>query len=367
MVCSGGVRGFGGFVSSVGSSPSGGSSVCSFAFLTFCFGFFIFSSGVFYSSSTCLRFCPFLLLLWLCLSWLFFGSFWSCVCFRLRSFGWHSRRCSFRRFASWPRSCCGPGVRSLRVSLYACIHCRSFPSGCGLSFCSSTSSSSLRGFLGYFCSSFLSYLSELVWEGRTALSDSDSRMASFLASGGSDFSFLPPRNSSYIARGELALGHAAPVNPSLLSLFEPQLKPSHHVGMSIREAAALEASVLSQSEALSHSMWVLSVLLAFMLLQNFAPEDSSPFNNLVTSLLKSLAHQASLTASHTAFLALKRWQFYLSHLPAYFSDISKRAMLSSCSMLQVLFRLVWYVSLVGRYSDVLDLAVPTVYGRHCLP
>ena len=164
---------------------------------------------------------------------------------------------------------------------------------------------------------------------RTALSDADSRLASFLASGRSDFSFLPPRNSSYVVRGEFALGQAAPVNPSLLSLFERQLKPSHHVGMSICEAAALGALVRSQSEALSRSMWVLSASLAFVRLQNFAPEDTSLFNTLVTSLSKSLAHQASLTASHTAFLALKRCEFYLSHLPAYFSEVNKCAMLSS--------------------------------------
>ena len=81
----------------------------------------------------------------------------------------------------------------------------------------------------------------------------------------------------------------------LLSLFEQQLKPSHLVGISIQEAAALEASVRSQSETLSYSMWILSGLLAFVRLQNFAPEDSSLFNTLVTSLSKSLAHQATLT------------------------------------------------------------------------
>ena len=164
---------------------------------------------------------------------------------------------------------------------------------------------------------------------RTTLSDADTPMASFLASGRGDFSFLPPRNSSYVVRGDFASGHAAPVNPSLLSLFERQLKPSHLVGMSIREAAALEASVRSQSETLSHSMWSLSGLLAFVRLQNFAPEDSSLFNTLVTSLSKSLAHQAFLTASHMVFLALKCRQFYLSHLPAYFSDVNKRLMLSA--------------------------------------
>ena len=103
----------------------------------------------------------------------------------------------------------------------------------------------------------------------------------------------------------------------------------HHVGLTIRKAAALEASLWSQSEALSHSMWVLSALLGFVRLQNFAPEDSSLFNTLVTSLSKSLAHQASLTATHTAFVGLKRRELYLSHLPAYFSDFNKQAMLSS--------------------------------------
>ena len=115
---------------------------------------------------------------------------------------------------------------------------------------------------------------------------------------------LPSRFSTYSVHGDFALGGAVPVNYSLLSLFERRLKPSNHVGMSIREAAAFEASLRSQSEALSHSMLVLSALLAFVRLQNFAPKDSSIFNTLVTFLSKSLAHQASLTATHAAFLGL---------------------------------------------------------------
>ena len=123
--------------------------------------------------------------------------------------------------------------------------------------------------------------------------------------------FLPSRSSTYAVRGDYAFGGAAPVNFSLLSLFERRLKPTHHVGLTICEAAALEASLRPQSEALSHSMWMLSALLGFVRLQNFAPEDSSLFNTLVTSLSKSLAHQASLTATHTAFVGLKRREFYL--------------------------------------------------------
>ena len=65
---------------------------------------------------------------------------------------------------------------------------------------------------------------------RTALADADSCLASFIASGRSDFAFLQPRNSLYAVHGEFALGHAAQVNPSLLSLIEHSLKPSHHLG-----------------------------------------------------------------------------------------------------------------------------------------
>ena len=102
---------------------------------------------------------------------------------------------------------------------------------------------------------------------RIALSEADSRLSSFLSSGRSDFSFLPPRNSSFVS------GQAVPVNHSLLSLYEKQLKPSHHVGLTVRKAAALESSLRCHAEALSHSMWVLSGLLGFVRLQNFAPSD----------------------------------------------------------------------------------------------
>ena len=76
-------------------------------------------------------------------------------------------------------------------------------------------------------------------------------------------------------------------------------------------------------------MWLLSGLLAFVRLQGFQPMDSTLFNTLVTSLSKSLAHQVSEFSSHSAFVGLKCRQFYLSHLPAYFSEVNKRAILSS--------------------------------------
>ena len=184
-------------------------------------------------------------------------------------------------------------------------------------FSSSTPSSSSLIFLNWF---------ERV---QPVLSEADSRLASFVAPGRGDFLLLPSRCPFYAVHRDFALGDAALVNPSVLSLLERRLKPSNHVGLSIREAAAFEASLRSQSEALCHSMWVLSSLLAFVRLRKFAPEDATLFNTIVTSLSKSLAHQANMTATHTAFLGLKRRQFYLFHLPSYFSDVGKRAMLSS--------------------------------------
>ena len=129
--------------------------------------------------------------------------------------------------------------------------------------------------------------------------------------------------------GDFASSAAVPVNPSLLSMFERSLRPSLQLGISLREAGLMESSSRFHSEALSHSMWLLSALLAFVRLQGFSPADASLFNTLVTSLSNCLAHQASISASFTAFLSLKRRHFYLSHLPAYFSEVNKRAMLAA--------------------------------------
>ena len=53
---------------------------------------------------------------------------------------------------------------------------------------------------------------------RPALAEADFRLASFVASGRGDFLFLPSLSSTYAVHGDFALGGAAPVNPSLLSL-----------------------------------------------------------------------------------------------------------------------------------------------------
>ena len=95
---------------------------------------------------------------------------------------------------------------------------------------------------------------------RPALSEADSRLASLLASGRPESSLLPPRNAQYSVGGEASLGSAAPVNPSLLAVFEHPLRPSLHLSLTICEAALLEAS----SQALSVSFTCDVALVPFL-------------------------------------------------------------------------------------------------------
>ena len=85
---------------------------------------------------------------------------------------------------------------------------------------------------------------------RTSLLEADSRVASLLSSGRPECLVVPQRLPTYEVKGDCALGHAVPVNESLLSHFECPLRPNLQLGITIRDAMALEASSHSQSEAL---------------------------------------------------------------------------------------------------------------------
>ena len=122
----------------------------------------------------------------------------------------------------------------------------------------------------------------LSWFGRvqSTLSDADARILALLAFGRPESSLLPPRLSQYLVGGGSASGSAAQVNPSLLAMFERPLRPSLHLGLTLREASLLESSSRALSEAQSHAMWLLSGLLGFVRLQGFSPSDSQFFNTL---------------------------------------------------------------------------------------
>ena len=167
---------------------------------------------------------------------------------------------------------------------------------------------------------------------RQSLTDADACMAAFLSSGCSDRVFLPS-HLSYAVNGDRAGAKAVPVNESLLAHFERPLRPNLLVGLSVRDAMALESSFRGQSETLLYALWVLSGLLGFVCLQGFSPSDPALFNQLVTALSKSLAHQASVTASQISYICAKRREFYLSHLLTYFTDSTKRSLLESPAVL----------------------------------
>ena len=193
---------------------------------------------------------------------------------------------------------------------------------------------------------------------RTSLMEADSPVASILSSGRPERVVLPQCLASYAVKGDCALGRAVPIKESLLSHFERPLRKNLQLGITVRDAMALEMSCRAQSEALSYAMWVLSGLLGFIRLQDFTPADPALFNQLVTALSKSLAHQAQVSASHNAFLCHR--EFYLSHLLDYFSDVSKRSMLSSPAVLRIpsFVRRMFLVS-----SKRLDLHLPSSCNR----
>ena len=113
---------------------------------------------------------------------------------------------------------------------------------------------------------------------RTSLSEVDARLASLLASGRPDSSLLLQCLSHYVVHWDLSFAAAVPVNPSLLSMFECTLRPSLQLGISLREACLMESSSCFHSEALSHSMWLLSAILAFVRLQGFSFQYSRHFS-----------------------------------------------------------------------------------------
>ena len=69
---------------------------------------------------------------------------------------------------------------------------------------------------------FLSWLERV----RSTHSEADARIVSLLASGRPEASLLPPRQTQYSVSSGSSLGSAAPVNPSLLAMFERPLRPS---------------------------------------------------------------------------------------------------------------------------------------------
>ena len=173
----------------------------------------------------------------------------------------------------------------------------------------------------------------MVWKVRTSLLDADARLLSHVSSKKFDSSLLPANSTFYSVQDNPSQGKCLTLNPSLELLFEKVPSGSRLVSINLRESEILESTFRSLSETLSHSMWVLSALLGFIKLQGFVLKDPALFVQLVSSISKSMAHQANIAASWTTFICHKRRQLLLSHLPAYFPDTHKKVLLSVPSAL----------------------------------
>ena len=151
--------------------------------------------------------------------------------------------------------------------------------------------------------------------------------------------FLFPKRREYTSVPENpSAGAPLPVNKSLFAHFTGSVSKHRLVGLTLHEAAVLEGLFRSQTEDLSHTLWILSGLIGLLRHEGFSPRDPVLFNKFVSSLSMGLSQQAHFACGGATYFTLKRRQFYLSHLPHYIPPEIKTLLLSSpTSLVPLLF------------------------------
>ena len=133
-------------------------------------------------------------------------------------------------------------------------------------------------------------------------------------------------------------GKALPLNPSFEALLLKPLPCSLDVSISLSECSSLEALFSGQVEGLSHAMWVLTGLLGLIRQEGFVPKDQQLFNQFVSSLSMSLAHQSNVAAADANFTCLKHRCLLVRHLePIYPENLKQDLLASSSSFASSLF------------------------------
>ena len=196
----------------------------------------------------------------------------------------------------------------------------------------SGSNSDLRSLFESFYSvpsSSLPPIPKLNWFDRvsSALKEADVRLASAVEDKRTGVSLLPPYKTLYSVSDNVSRSRYLPLNELLESALTKVPQTSRMANISIKDLFSLEAAFRAQVESLSHSMWVLTALIAFLKRDGYAPSDPHLFNQLVSSLSMGLSHLANSSASCTSFVVTKRRECYLAFLPPVFSDVSKRSLL----------------------------------------
>ena len=137
--------------------------------------------------------------------------------------------------------------------------------------------------------------SKLAWCERilVALEDADNRLLSHVSSERFDTNMILATHTFYGVVDNPSRGKFLPLNDSFSTLFDKVPSFTRLLGVSLKEAEVLESSFRNMFEILSHSMWILSGVLAYVKSQGFVPRDPSLFDQLVSSLSKGMAQQAN--------------------------------------------------------------------------
>ena len=179
-------------------------------------------------------------------------------------------------------------------------------------------------------------LPTLNWYDRVqyAHAHADQHLYTHLAAKKPDFYLISKAKRIYSVPGNPSKGKFIKLNDSLFHFFEKKsIGLSKEVGITLREVQLMETLFRNQSEALSHSLWVLTSMMEYIKREGFIPSDQPLMDQMVKSSSLGLAYQANVASSMTTFLCTKRRKFYLKNLPKYFDENLKRNMLYSSTCL----------------------------------
>ena len=182
---------------------------------------------------------------------------------------------------------------------------------------------------------------ELVWFERlqSLIRESDNRLVAHVLSGKFDFHLIPGRKDIYSVHKNPSLGRGVPLNKSIELHLDRPPAPTCLLNVNLKEGFRMETALRSQTEALSHTMWVLSGLIGFLKRDGYSPSDQSLFDSMIYSLSAGLLDIGSSSLALTNFVGLKRRQYITSHLPPYFPDTLRRPLLAApFSSAESLFR-----------------------------
>ena len=194
-----------------------------------------------------------------------------------------------------------PSSRSFDLSAYAGVTDAAIPPGSLLAWCHALSDS---------------------------FSETQQRFARRIKDGKACHTLLPTLNRFERVSNSPTQGKELRANPDVLDLLRNRVPDSHHVPLSLKEAAALERALRSVLESHNFLTWSVVALIRSLHEKKLLPKDDQIISQLQKSFSKACGNVASGIASSAAFVTLKRRQLLLSHVVPSVSDAQKRNLLS---------------------------------------